>query len=192
MHKGVAFLAVGALVALGFVQTPSASGPEAMTYEVDPVHSTLVFRVTHLGVSAFYGRFNKISGSFETNDGDTGSVAITIDADSIDSNNGKRDGHLRSPDFFSTKQFPTIVFKGDLVKGEGNKYQAKGKLTLRGVTKDVTADLTRIGSANAMGGDRTGFEGSFRIKRSDYGMTWRPEALGDEVTIMFGIEGLHK
>jgi polyisoprenoid-binding protein YceI len=192
MHKSIAFLAVAALVALGFVQTPSASGPEALTYQVDPVHSSVVFRITHLGVSAFYGRFNKTTGSFTTNDAGTGSVEITIDANSVDSANDKRDGHLRSPDFFSTKQFPTITFKGDLVKGEGNRYQAKGKLTLRGVTKDLTVDLTRIGSANAMGGDRTGFEGSFKIKRSDYGMTWRPEALGDEVTVMLGIEGLSK
>ena len=192
MHKSIAFLAVGALVALGLVQTPSTSGPEALTYQVDGVHSTVVFRVTHLGVSAFYGRFNTVSGSFTTNDGGTGAVDITIDANSVDTNNDKRDGHLRSPDFLSTKQFPAITFKGDLVKGDGSSYQAKGKLTMRGVTKDLVVDLERIGSANAMGGDRTGFEGAFKVKRSDFGMSWRPDALGDEITIMFGVEGLHK
>jgi polyisoprenoid-binding protein YceI len=71
----------------------------------------------------------------------------------------------------------------------GNRYQAIGTLTLHGVSKEITVDLERVGSGNAMGAYRTGFEGSFRISRSAYGMKWRPEALGDEVKLIVAIEG---
>jgi polyisoprenoid-binding protein YceI len=140
--------------------------------------------------SNFYGRFNDIKGSFTVSDEGAGAVDITIRADSVDTNSEKRDGHLKGPDFFSVKQFPTIKFRSEeLVSKDGKRYQATGTLTLHGVSKEITVDLERVGSGNAMGAYRTGFEGSFTISRSAYGMNWRPEALGDDVKLIVAIEG---
>jgi len=187
-------LALLALVAIAALQTPSQSLPEATTFQVDAVHSGVLFRANHLGVSHFYGRFNGVAGSFTVQEGGTGSVEITIDANSVDTNNAKRDGHLKGPDFFSAAQFPKINFSGTLKHTDGKNYEAAGKLTFRGVTKNVTVTLERIGTKNAMGGLRTGFEGSFTIKMSDYGSKWAVEkkALSDEVKLIIAIEGLNK
>jgi len=190
MRIGIPALALAVLVAVGWLQRPTASAPTRETFNVDAAHSVVLFRIQHLGVSYFYGRFNSIEGSFTVSDAGAGDVDITIRADSIDTNSEKRDGHLKGPDFFSVKQFPTITFKSEeLVSKGGKRYQATGTLTLHGVSKEITVDLERVGSANAMGAYRTGFEGSITISRSAYGMKWRPEALGDEVKLIVAIEG---
>lgn len=192
MRKGMIF---AGLLALGFVawlSRPAASLPEAETYEVDTVHTSVVFRIVHLGVAPFYGRFNKTTGSFTLQEGGTGAVEITIDATSVDTANEKRDGHLKSPDFFSVEQYPEITFKGEVKHVSGSTYEAKGTLSLHGVSKEITIPLERLGSVEAMGAYRTGFEGSFTVKRSDYGMNWNPGALGDEVKLMLGVEGTRK
>lgn len=122
MRLGIPALALAILVAVGWLQRPTASAPTRESYEVDAVHSVVLFRIQHLGVSYFYGRFNKIEGSFSVGGDGAGEVDITIRADSIDTNSEKRDGHLKGPDFFSVKQFPTITFKsGNLVSRGGNR-----------------------------------------------------------------------
>jgi polyisoprenoid-binding protein YceI len=190
MRKGTPILFLAILLAVAWLARPTASAPARETYSVDAVHSVVLFRIQHLGVSNFYGRFNDIKGSFAVSDEGAGAVDITIRADSIDTNSEKRDGHLKGPDFLSVKQFPTITFKSQkLVSKGGNRYQATGTLTLHGVAKEITVDLERVGSANAMGAYRTGFEGSFVISRSAHGMSWRPEALGDEIKLIVAIEG---
>jgi polyisoprenoid-binding protein YceI len=190
MRKGIPLFFIAVLVAVAWLQRPTASAPARESYEVDSVHSVVLFRIQHLGVSYFYGRFNDIAGSFSVAEDGDGAVDITIRADSIDTNSEKRDGHLKSPDFLSVKQFPTITFKSEKLVGKGGKrYQATGTLTLHGVSKEITVDLERVGSANAMGAYRTGFEGSFTISRSAHGMSWRPEALGDEIKLIVAIEG---
>ena len=192
MRTGTVLLLV-AVAAIFFFDTPSASSPKAETFEVDPVHSVVIFRIKHLNVSAFYGRFNEVKGSFTVDDGGAGAVDITIVAASVDTANARRDGHLKSPDFFSAKQFPEITFKSkSLKKLEGNRYEAKGTLSLHGVSKEITVALERIGSGEAMNAYRTGFEGTFTIKRSDFGMKWRLDMLGDEIRVIMGIEGMRK
>jgi len=190
MRRGIPVL-IAILLAVAWLARPTASAPARETYNVDAVHSVVLFRIQHLGVSYFYGRFNDIVGSFTVSEGKgAGAVDITIRADSIDTNSEKRDGHLKSPDFLSVKQFPTITFKSEkLVSKGGNRYEATGTLTLHGVAKEITVDLERVGSGNAMGAYRTGFEGSFTISRSAHGMSWRPEALGDEIKLIVAIEG---
>jgi len=165
----------------------------ADTYGVDAAHTSVVFRIKHLGVSYFYGRFNAIDGSYALDAENPGasSIEVTVDTESVDTNSERRDNHLKSPDFFNAKQFPEITFKGKLKK-KGDGYEAQGTFTLRGVSKQITVPLKRIGTKEAMGGLRTGFEGEFTISRKAYGINWRPEALGDEITLMLGIEGLNK
>ncbi len=191
MRLGIALLVVAAVAAL---QVPSASEPGAESYTVDPVHSVVLFRIEHLKVGAFHGRFDKISGSFTVDEAGAGSVEVTVDAASVNTGNEQRDGHLKSPDFFNVKQFPSITFKSNALKRvDGKTYEAVGQLTLHGVTKPLTVTLERIGSGKGMQGEyRTGFEAIFTIKRSDFGMNWRLDLLGDEVRVTVAVEGIRE
>ncbi len=196
-----------ALGALGYAATmtsapaqtttpaPAPAASRGTAYEVDPVHSTLVFGITHMGVAYFYGRINEPAGTFHFNPDDLPSCSFDIKAlaDRIDTNSSKRDGHLKSPDFFNAKQFPAITFKSTAVKKQGkNTYQVAGNLSLHGVTKPITAELENIGMKSTEKGSTCGFRGSFKIKRSDFGISFMPEGLGDEVTILLGLEGAGK
>src|SRR5690242_17832466 len=107
-------LASALLVAAAVVGIPVARSlaapPDAGTYKLDPVHSTVIFGVTHLNVSKVFGRFNEVNGTVTLDDAAPGKSAleISIKVESLDTNNSKRDGHLKSPDFFNAKQFPEI------------------------------------------------------------------------------------
>src|ERR1700752_921995 len=94
----------------------------ADTFKIDPVHSSIIFSIKHLGVSDFYGRFNDLSGqvALDKADPSKSSVEITIPVESVDTKYPKRDQHLKSPDFFNAKQFPVIVFKSKSVEGSGD------------------------------------------------------------------------
>ena len=198
----MALAGVGA--GLGFAEPAAkpamASKPAASAggYKVDAVHSGVVYRITHMGVSNFWGTFNKLDGSFAFDPADLSSASfdVTIDADSIDSNNAQRDGHLKSPDFFNTKQFPTITFKSTGVSKSGDGFELKGDMTLLGKTKPITAKLQHIGEGDK--GERFGFragvEATFTFKRSDFGMNYgiKDNALGDEVMVIVSLEGAKK
>jgi polyisoprenoid-binding protein YceI len=193
MRYGFGFVVAAALGAVAYFQAPSASAPGAETYDVDPVHSVVLFRITHLNVSAFHGRFNDVSGTFTVDDAGKGSVDITVKAGSVDTGNEKRDDHLRSPDFFNAEQFPAITFQSkELRKLDGKKYEAKGTLALHGESKEITVPLERIGSGAGMEDWRTGFEAVFTIRRSDFGITYGEGVLGDDVRMTVAIEGIRK
>jgi len=193
MRIGICAFVVSVLGALALLQSPSESGPEAGTYDVDGVHSSVLFKVKHAGIAWFYGRFNGISGSFTLGNDGKGEVDLSVSAASVDTGNEKRNGHLKSPDFFNAVEFPTITFKGAL-EGEGDAWTANGKLTLHGVTRDVEAEVERVGSGEAMKGFRTGLFATFTINRSDFGMKYGVDngALGDEVEIIVSLEGVRK
>lgn len=190
--RRIPVVALGLALAVGVVSAATA----AETYAIDPVHSAFLYRVKHLGASYSYGRFNESAGSFtiDPDDPAKSSVSITIKAASIDTANEARDKHLRSPDFFNVVEFPEITFKSTSIKKlEGNTYEVTGELTILGVTKTVASRAEFVGKGKGMRGEeRAGFDGSFTIKRSDFGMTYMPEAIGDEVTILWGIEGIKK
>lgn len=172
--------------------------PAAQSFTVDSGHSAALFRITHLGVGAFHGRFNEVKGSVTWSDENLAgsSVEVEIPIGSLDSNSEKRDQHLKSPDFFSAKQFPVMTFKSSSIKKEGQGYAITGTLTLRGVSKEITIQATKIGEGDRgpRFGYRAGFETLFTIKRSDYGMTWgvKNKALGDEVRVTIALECLRK
>ena len=178
--------AAGLLATTAAPAAPAAIAAEG-AFKVDPVHSSVVFRIRH-ATSFFYGRFNQVSGSFDLNAADPtkSSLEVSVKTESIDSNNSKRDQHLKSQDFFSATEFPAITFKGkDFKKSADNKWEVKGDLTLHGVTKPVT-----IAVEDTAAGAGGGLEAKFAIKRSDYGMGFMSDkGLGDEVTIMVGLEG---
>jgi polyisoprenoid-binding protein YceI len=164
----------------------------ADTYTVDPVHSSISFMISHVGISNIHGRFNDFSGKFtiDTADPARSSFALSIPIASIDTNNVKRDAHLRAPDYFNAKQFPTMSFQSTNVKAVDGGYEVTGDLSLHGVTKPVSFTLK--------GGDkvvefpkktmRIGFVSSFSIRRSDFGVKADLKLLGDEIPILIGIE----
>lgn len=178
--------------------TGGATGAMATeTYDVDSVHSSIVFKINHLGVAPFYGRFNDISGTWTYNPDspEQSSFNIVVSTESVDTNNGRRDGHLKSPDFFNVAEYPEITFESTKVEKTGSTtLRVTGDLTLHGQTKSVTTDLKLVGRKETRQGFKCGFGTEFTIKRTDFGMdTYVAEgALGDEVTLMIGLEGARK
>jgi polyisoprenoid-binding protein YceI len=191
MHKAV----LKSLPALFLIVVLAASSSaRADDYALDPVHSGVTFKINHLGLAWVHGRFNEFSGAF-TLDPDPAkcSFSLNIKVESIDTNNQKRDEHLRSPDFFNAKQFPAISFRSTAVKAVEGGYQVTGDLTLHGVTRPVTLMLAGGRKAEfPKGVQRTGFSTELVIKRSEFGMDKFTEALGDEVHIAVSFEGARK
>jgi polyisoprenoid-binding protein YceI len=168
----------------------------ADTYTIDPVHSSVSFQADHAGISRVHGRFDQISGSFtiDKEDPSKSSFELTIQADSVDTNNKARDGHLKSPDFFNVRQFPAITFKSTSVKPVDGGYDVQGDLTMHGQTKPVSFMLKGGKEVQFPPGvHRTGFTTDLTIKRTDFGMSAKMlNAIADEALISVGIEGTRK
>lgn len=171
---------------------PLAGAPAlADTWELEPAHTAVLFSVSHLSISNQHGRFNEVSGGLET--GDSASFTFTVPTASIDTNNAKRDDHLRSPDFFNAKQFPTITFTGNAVTANDDGLELAGDLTLHGITHPLTVQLFKVGEGDdPMGNHRIGLETRFTINRSDFGMDKMLNAVGDEVTLTISFEAIRK
>ena len=177
-------LMLGLVAFSGSPETPA----NAREVEIDATHSSVVFKVKHQKVSWFYGRFNAVKGSINL-DGDKSAVAITIDATSVDTGNEGRDRHLRGPDFFNTKQFPQIKFESSSVNiSEDERLHIKGKMTIRGVTKEVSAIADKTGEGTARGKPIIGYHSVITIKRSDFGMTYGKGGIGDDVEVTLSLE----
>lgn len=180
-------LALAALFALA----PLAG---AAAYEVDPAHSTALFRISHLGFSYTYGTFGDVSGTleFDAAKPEEAKVEVTIKTESIDTQVAARDEHLRGEDFLDVAKYPEMTFKStEWKKVDDTNFSITGDFTLHGVTKSITVNMTKVGEGKGMKGEeRIGFEGTFAIKRSDYGMDKMLPGVGDEVNIVFGTEGV--
>lgn len=165
-------------------------------WTVDASHSTATFKVRHLGIANVTGTFKVFQGDIEHEEDDFGGakVRITVDANSLDTNHAQRDGHLKSPDFFHTEQFPVMTFSG-VLRLSGDRYQVVGDLTIRDVTKAVNfdAELTGMGKGR-FGDNRAGFEVDGKINRKDFGLTWSMLTesggliVGEEVKVHFDVE----
>jgi len=184
----IAFFAAAVVVAL--VAGPSS----AQSYKADPVHSSAVFRLKHANVSYFWGRFTAPTGTFTLDEADPtkSSFAVELQVGSVDTGNEKRDAHLKSPDFFNAKQYPTITFKSTAVKkGEGNLLAVTGDLTLHGVTKAVTVSVEPTGTGEfPKGTKRAGIEATVTVKMTDFEMKAMPGMLSDEVRIVVSFSGM--
>ncbi len=164
-------------------------------YAIDAAHSSVSFKISHLGLSEVHGRFNTFSGGFKLDSGDPAKNSFTLDikSQSVDTNNAGRDTHLRSPDFFNAKQYSSISFKSTTVKPVDGGYEVSGDLTLHGTTKPLT--FTLKGGATAefpKGVTRTGFTTDFVVKRTDFGVGKPMPVLGDDVAVSIGFEGTKK
>ncbi|MBI4376852.1 MAG: polyisoprenoid-binding protein [Elusimicrobia bacterium] len=179
----------------------SASGVRAETYTIDPDHSQVAFRIRHL-VGKVSGRFSRFEGQFDYSEGKPAAwkAQATIDAASIDTNNKKRDDHLRAPDFFDAQRCPKMEFKSARVTDvNGNRAKLHGDLTMHCLTKPVALDLEAGGvGKDPWGNMRAGFTATGKIDRKDFGINWNKvldaggAVLGDEVEIMIEIEGIMK
>jgi polyisoprenoid-binding protein YceI len=181
----------GVLAALGILSTAAMSQAESFT--IDAGHSTVLYRALHMGLSHSWGRFNDVSGSIDL-DEKSPLVDLSIKAESIDTFVPKRDEHLRGPDFFNVRQFPTITFKSDKIRSiDAKTYEVSGTLTLHGISQPTTVKLTKIGGGPSPFGDqRIGVETIFQIKRTDFGMKNMLEGVGDEVLLIVSLEAAHK
>lgn len=196
LPAAAAVLGLGLLAVIPTARAQTTRSANVETYEVDGVHSSVIFRIKHLGVSYVYGRINSPGGQFSFDPDAPGDSRFEIDVEArnVDTNNSSRDNHIRSADFFNAKQFPEISFKSTKVrKRSGDTYEVTGNMTLHGETKPIVVDLDFVGCADdPWGGYRCGFDGTFTIKRSDFGMDFMKGPLGDEVTLMVGLEGKKK
>jgi polyisoprenoid-binding protein YceI len=143
---------------------------------IDTTHSEVQFKVKHLVIATVTGSFKKFSGSVDAeneNDFDGAKVEFKIDVDSIDTNQKDRDAHLKSPDFFSTEEYPTISFKGELKKVDESTYTLTGPLTIRGTSKVIHLDVEYGGTIkDPWGNTRAGFELNGKVNRKDFGLSW--------------------
>jgi polyisoprenoid-binding protein YceI len=172
------------------------------SWGVDAAHSKLGFKVTHMMVSETEGKFKVYEGKVTTAKTETdftdASVEFTVDANSIDTDDDKRDGHLKSADFFDTEKNPKITFKStSMKKGKAaGTYILKGDLTIKGVTKPVEFTAVTNGKTvkDPWGKTRMGFLAKGKINRKDYGLNWNAAleaggvAVSEEVNIECNIE----
>ena len=179
------------VLALGF-GSAAAQG----TYDIDTAHSNVAFKIRHL-MSKVNGEFTDFDGTFviDFDNLDASSVEFTIQAASIDTKNEKRDGHLRSSDFFDAEKHPEITFKSSkITKVDDDTFAVAGTLTMRGVAKEITLMVDFLGEMNAMGGTRAGYELKTTVNRMDYGVSWNRAVeaggfvLGDEVAVEIALE----
>ena len=147
-----------------------------MAWVIDGSHSTVNFSVRHMMLSTARGQFEKFTGTvhFDEAHPANSTVDVTIDAASINTKDEKRDGHLKSPDFFDVATFPGLAFKSKSVKViDDNSAKLTGDLTIKGVTKEVTLDVEYHGQQKSPWGTTSaGFSATTKINREDWGLTY--------------------
>ena len=173
------------------------------TYQIDPDHSNFQFKVRHMTVSNVKGEFKKVKGTvtIDENDMTRLRVEVTLDAASVNTENAKRDDHLRGEDFFDVAKYPTITFVSKkATKVDENRLKVVGDLTIRGVTREVTVDVEGpTPEVKDPGGNfRRGATGTLKINRKDFGMAWHKTldngglVVGDDVNISIEVELVRK
>jgi len=169
-------------------------------WEIDSSHSSLHFSVRHLVIAKVRGTFARWSGTVEVPHGDfaKATVAVTIDASSIETGVADRDGHLKSPDFFDVPQHPELRFVGKRVQPRsGDEIDVIGDLTIRGITREVVLRVEQHGQAkDPWGNVRAAFTAKTTIDRKDFGLTWNQALetggvlVGDKVEIEAEIQAV--
>ena len=169
----------------------------ATTWTADQSHSQIDFKVRHLGISNVRGSFDEydVVMRFDPADLTTLQVETTIDASSINTENERRDNHLRSDDFFNAEQYPTLTFVSKEVRNiDGESFEVVGDLTIRDVTKEVVLDAAFLGTTTQRDRRKAGFTAETTINRFDYGLKWDrlTEAgglvVGEDVQIILELE----
>jgi polyisoprenoid-binding protein YceI len=172
----------------------ASAGAFGADFDIDPVHSTVIFAINHFGISNFIGRFDKVSGKVSWDDGDPtkSSVSYSIDAGSLDTNNPKRDQHAQGPDFLDVKEFPAITFVSTGVKKTGDDtFEVAGTMTMHGVSKPLTVTVKKTGEGDdPQKNHRIGFWTTFTITRADFGVNYMAGMLGATLDVTLSTEGV--
>ena len=181
-------IAVGLAAALSL---PAAAATS--TWQIDPAHSSAQFAVKHLAISTVRGAFTSVKGSVQFDDKDItkSTVDVTIDVNSVDTRVADRDKDLKSDHFFDAEHFPTITFKSKRVEQTApGKLKITGDLTIRGTTKEVVLDVDGPSAPikDPWGNQRVGVSASSKITRQDFGITYGPGMIGDEISITIDAE----
>lgn len=168
------------------------------TWNIDPSHSEIQFKVKHLVISTVTGYFRSFNGSIETEGDSFEGANVTFEADinSIDTNNDDRDAHLKSDDFFNAEEFPQMKFESTSFKNTGgDDYELTGNLTIRDITKEITLDVTHGGTVDdPYGQTKAGFEITGAINRKEFDLKWNAvtEAgnvvVGDTVKLQMNVQ----
>jgi polyisoprenoid-binding protein YceI len=176
-----------------------ASPVFAANYKIDPDHSEVGFKIRHLAISNVTGKFTEFTGtfSFDPKDVAASKAEAEINIKSVDTAQRKRDDHLKGEDFFSADRFPQMKFVSKAVETSGaDSFKVTGDLTIRGITKSVTLDVSYTGSAkDPWGNEKAAFSATTKISRKEFGLTWNKAletggmVVGDEVTITLEVEG---
>lgn len=176
------------LVALSLLLAGTA---QAQTWKVDGDHAFAMFSVSHLKIAPTHGQFLKIGGELQQDPAAPAAskLSLTIQTDSIFSGVQKRDEHLKGPDFFDAKVHPTMTFTSTSWTQKGSAWEVTGDLTIKGVTKSVTAAVQQSGMGpDPWGKTRVGYTAQFSIDRQDFGINYMPDGLGTTVDIELSIE----
>ncbi|RUP08507.1 YceI family protein [Hyphomicrobium sp.] len=191
-------LKLAALAASMSVALLTALPATAADYVIDTknAHASITFRIKHLGFSWLTGRFDRFSGTFSFDDKnpDASKVKVEIDTASVDTNHAERDKHLRAADLLDTDGFPSATFESTSVKAEGpDKAKITGKLTLHGITKEITIDAARIGGGkDPWGGYRDGFTGTTELTLADFGINRDLGPAAKTIELTLNIEGIRQ
>jgi len=182
-----------------------SSGAIAATYELEGAHSAVGFKVKHMGISTVPGKFNTYKGTiaYDKAKPEATKINVEIETASIDTGTAKRDDHLKSKDFFEVTKFPKMTFVSKTVKANGaTGLTVVGDLTLHGVTKPVTLEVTDLAGPGLNPGDKKNHVGASvagTIKRQDFGLTWNgggmtglagEQAIADNVKLEFDIDAV--
>lgn len=162
---------------------------------MDQDHATVGFSVSHLGISNVQGRFSTFNGDLSFVSGGASSLNFEIDADSVDTNQARRDAHIKSADFFDVDNFPKITFKSEEMSysTSGDISSISGNLDFHGVTKAVTFTVSMIGSGEfPQGVIRHGYVATTQLRRSDFGITAFQGVVGEEIEITVNLEVIKK
>jgi len=169
-----------------------------MSWSIDSAHSAVQFAVRHMMISTVRGQFDRFSGTVDFDEANPAAttVDVAIDASSINTRQGDRDTHLRSADFLNAAEYPTLTFKSQRVEViDDNHARLIGDLTIRGLTRPATLDVTYLGQAKSpWGATSAGFTASTAINRKDWGLTWNQALetggvlVGDEIKIDIDLE----
>ena len=200
MSQSLAKLTLAATIAA----TLAVSSPAATTtWQIDPAHTAAGFSVKHMMIATVRGQFKGVTGAVNWDDQDISNsiVDVTIDANTVDTGEAKRDADLKSPNFFDVAHYPTITFKSTKIERiSAAKMKVAGNLTIHGITKPVVLDVEGPSGAikDPYGNTRVALNATTTVNRMDYGVKWNAKmdgggiVVGDDVSINIDVEMIKK
>ena len=172
--------------------------PSTTTWLLDAAHTNVEFAVKHLMIATVKGRFSDVSGKLigSADDPTNFELEVNIATDSVDTRQGQRDAHLRSPDFFDAEKWPSIRFVGKRLTGDfANEFTLTGDITIRDITREIALEVANEGSVrDPWGNERIGFSAKTRLDRRDFGLLYNQAleaggfVVGDEIRISIDVE----